>query len=138
MSEVDAVMKLLEQIESSLILTDNDKQLLADNPTLLHELYADLAKAILMHHIDAVVYSIVEKAKSGDVPSARFVADFVQPLTVKQDSNENVDEPAWSTLAVALRDALGLESSPVEFVEQLLQRLNTRSNLRLLRRLFAI
>lgn len=106
--------------ETELNLSPEEDDMISSLPNALSKLHSDLAKATLLHHFPAILSAIINKAKNGDTAAAKFIAEFVQPEET-QTINGSSEPAQWETLALAIRDRVGVELSAVEVVVRLLQ-----------------
>lgn len=111
---VGEILQDLQEIESGLSPTEQDREMLGETPSLLRDIYGDVSKAITLHHYRAIISAQIDKAKSGDTSAAKFCHDLVEgSLAFSVAETTSVK---WEELAIKMRDRLGLELSAEDMV----------------------
>lgn len=98
------------------------KVLIANNPQIFADQFRETSQAISLLEWPLIMAVQVDKAKRGDTTSAKFITDLLTPLlTTNEDSQ--IEQAIWESLAIELRDKLGLETSAEKLVESILRKL---------------
>jgi hypothetical protein len=113
----------LEALATQLSLTDEQRNRLRDNPSLLSGIWSDTKDAIMLFRFRSILDAQVQKALKGDTSAAKFVVDFAQPTIVPNDGGSTGYK--WEELAIQLRDSLELELSAETVVEIVLATLTS-------------
>lgn len=99
-------------------ITEELRSLLNEHPEILNNEFKEVKEAITLFHLKTIMDAMVEKAKTGDTPAARFIVEFATPEPISERKSGEVGK--WEEHAINLRDKLGLNMSAEDLVVNLL------------------
>lgn len=100
------------------------RSLLNEHPEILNNEFREIKEAITLYHLKAIFDAMVEKAKSGDTPAARFIVEFATPEPIVERLSTDIGK--WEEVAIELRNKLGLNMSAEDLVIKLLKWASTQ------------